>query len=113
MWENDVSNAWSAQPHAITAEFIASDYIRTWKKTYEYCRKNIWITEKKYGIQIYSNNSICFKTYRMIYHCLCMFQGREGVAFINFVANLVAIFLRGDLLVAALIGNDILRVRQP
>ena len=42
--ENDVSNVWSAQPHAITAEFIASDDIRTWKKTYEYCRKNIWIT---------------------------------------------------------------------
>ena len=42
--ENDVSNVWSAQPHVITAEFIASDYIRTWKKTYEYCRKNIWIT---------------------------------------------------------------------
>jgi len=44
--ENDVSDARSAQPHMITAEFIASDYIRTWKKTYEYCRKNIWIIEK-------------------------------------------------------------------
>src|SRR5882762_2559406 len=72
VWENDVSNAWSAQPHMITAEFIASDYIRIWKKTYEYCRKtfgsqritentwitkNIWIAEKNiwttktYGLQ--------------------------------------------------------------
>src|SRR5882762_10359932 len=49
--ENDVSNAWSAQPHMITAEFIASDYIRTWRKTYEYCRKNIWITEKKWIVK--------------------------------------------------------------
>src|SRR5882724_6201517 len=70
--ENNVSDAQSAQPHAITAEFIASDYIRSWKKTYGPkkthmdCRhmgkrhtncqkkninlqkKNIWIIEKKY-----------------------------------------------------------------
>ena len=33
--------------------------------------------------------------------------------FIKFVANLIAIFLRGDLLVAALISNDVSRVHQP
>jgi len=31
--ENNVSDARSAQPRVITAEFIASDYIRSWKKT--------------------------------------------------------------------------------
>ena len=61
-WENDVSNAWSAQPHAITAEFIASDYIRTWKKTYEYCRKNIWIVEKNIWI-VEKNISMVEKKY--------------------------------------------------
>src|SRR5882762_2115917 len=58
--ENDVSDAWSAQPHTITAEFIASDYIRIWKKTYEYCRKNIWITK---NIWIAEKNIQIKKTY--------------------------------------------------
>jgi len=47
-WENDVSNVQPAQPCAITAEFIASDYIRTWKKMN--CRKNTWITGNTYGL---------------------------------------------------------------
>ena len=52
-WENDVSDAQSAQPRAITAEFIASDYIRTWKKHMNITEKTYgsqWITENPYGL---------------------------------------------------------------
>src|SRR5882724_3571435 len=44
--ENNVSDARSAQPRAITAEFIASDYIRSWKKTYG-------SKKKTYGLKTY------------------------------------------------------------